>query len=263
MGIHQWYFFVKVLQILFQARRRMTVFPNDDPRKIGGEELEALREKLLKDSRLSIMDDHPLVVDAITRMRESTLSQEEYERSVKTVTNLLLYKATYHLPLQNRNIPLKKGDLYRGRVLEAGVILVPIMRAGLPMEEEAGRFLPAASVGFVVAERDERTGRAKVTSCKLPLLEEKKTFFLEQVVATGDTVCKVLEVAENEYRADDMTLLCCIAAPQGIFRILDEYPGVKIFLGHLDETLDENYFLYPGIGDAGDRTFGNYHKPEL
>lgn len=241
----------------------MTLSSSDDPRKIEGQALRALRKKLLKDSRLSLMDDHPLVVDAVTRIRESTISQEEYERSVKTVTNLLLYKATYDLPLQSRNIPLKKGDLYKGKVLEAGVILVPIMRAGLPMEEEAGRFLPSASVGFVVAEREERTGRAKVTSCKLPLLEGKKTFFLEQVVATGDTVCKVLAVAKNEYRADDMTLLCCIAAPQGIFRILNEYPEAKIFLGHMDDTLDENYFVYPGIGDAGDRTFGNYHKPEF
>lgn len=241
----------------------MAKFRPDDPRKIQGEDLKALRKELLSDHRLFIIGDHPLVVDAITRMRESNIPHEEYERCVKTVTNLLLYRATDDLPLRNRKIALKDGGQYRGQIVAASVILVPILRAGLPMEEEAGRFLPAASVGFVVAERDEQTGRAKVTSCKLPLLKGKKTFLLEQVVATGDTVCKALAVAKAEYQADDITLLCCIAAPQGIYRILNEYPGVKIFLGHLDETLDDNYFVYPGIGDAGDRTFGIYHKPKL
>lgn len=239
----------------------MTTPEYGDPRDIKGQELKALRERLLNDQRLTIVGHHPLVVDAITRMRESTIAQEEYERCVRTVTNLLLYQATAHLPLKHRKVALKNGDRYRGQTLGADVILVPIMRAGLPMEEEAGRFLSVASVGFIVAERDERTGRARVASCKLPLLKGQKTFFLEQVVATGDTVCKALAVAKSEYQADDITLLCCIAAPQGIFRILSDYPDITIFLGHLDQTLDEDYFVYPGVGDAGDRTFGIYHRP--
>jgi uracil phosphoribosyltransferase len=232
-----------------------------DPRDIRGEELKALTEQLLEDERLAIIGDHPLAVDAITRMRERDISQEEYERSVRIVADLLIYKATERLSLKDRQVALKNGSLYQGGTLDASVILVPIMRAGLPMEEEAGRVLPGASVGFVVAERDEQTGRARVTSCKLPMLKGKKTFLLEQVVATGDTVCKVLAVAKGEYQADDITLLCCIAAPQGVFRIFDEHPDVEIFLGHLDETLDDDYFVYPGVGDAGDRTFGIYHKP--
>jgi uracil phosphoribosyltransferase len=202
------------------------------------------------------------MVDAITRMRKVNISHDEYEQCVKTVTNLLLYRATEDLPLKKRRVTLKNGSNYRGQVLKNNVILVPVLRAGLPMEEEAGRILPSASVGFINAERDERTGQSKITGCKLPLLKGKKTFILEQVVATGDTVCKAIGVAKSEYQADDITLLCCLAAPQGLFRIINEYPKARVFLGHMDETLDENYFVYPGIGDAGDRTFGVYHKPK-
>ena len=234
----------------------------DDPRDIQGEDLQTLVKRLLEDGRLTLVGDHPLAVDAITRMRESGISQVEYERSVKIVTDLLIYRATADLPLKDYRVPLKDGSSYQGRALDASLILVPIMRVGLPMEEEAGRVLPAASVGFVVAERDEQTGRARVTSCKLPILNRKKTFFMEQVVATGDTVCKVLSTAKGEYRADDITLLCCIAAPQGVSRILEEHPEVNIFLGHLDDTLDDDYFVYPGVSDASDRTFGIYHKPQ-
>ena len=194
-------------------------------------------------------------------MRRSNISHDEYERYVKTVANLLLYRAAEDLPLEDHDVPRKGGDPYRERVVTVPIVLVPVMRAGLPMEEEVERYFSSASVGFIEAERDEGSGQAWVPSCKLPLLKGAKTFLMEQVVATGDTVCKVLEVIKGEYQAEDVILFCCIAAPQGISRIFAEHPELKIFLGHLDETLDDNYFVYPGIGDAGDRTFGIYHKP--
>ena len=234
---------------------------NRDPRTIQGEELERLRNYLLNHPNLKILDSHPLVIDAITHMRQKHITHEDYEKCVRRVTNLLMAEATKGLPTREFGIFRDKRHYLTGKVINVGVTLIPILRAGLPMLEEATRYLHPTSTGFIMAERDESTGKSEITTCKLPVLRNQWSFFLEQVIATGGTLAKAIEIAKRDYHAETILLLCCIAAPQGIARILETHPEVKIFLGCMDKTLDENFFVSPGIGDAGDKTFGVYHKP--
>jgi uracil phosphoribosyltransferase len=231
------------------------------PAKIRGPALKALRREVLSSDRVILAQEHPLVAESITQMRRKNISHKDYEKHVRRITDVLVVEAAKGFPLKERKMALDRGLTAGGWTVDVSLAIVPVMRAGLPMMEECIRFFPGSQTGFIFAERDEKTGQSKITSCKLPRLERHRTILLEQVIATGGTVSQSLELAKEEYGAGEISVLCCLSVPQGTARILEEHPEVTIYVAQMDETLDEHFFVRPGIGDAGDKTFGVYHRP--
>ncbi len=135
------------------------------------------------------------------------------------------------------------------------IAVVPILRAGLGMLEAIADLFPEVSVGYIGLERDERTAVANHYYCKLPSLEGKVVLLCDPMLATGGSACQAVRLL-NEAGASSIRMLCVVAAPQGVERLLTEWPNVAIFAAAVDEGLDGRKYIVPGLGDFGDRLYG-------
>lgn len=143
-----------------------------------------------------------------------------------------------------------------GRVLADEVVVVPVLRAGLAMLFALGDFLPDIAVGFIGLERDEKTAQAREYYQKLPkIFASHKILVTDPMLATGGSFCDTLAALKKK-GAKNITIICIVAAPEGIKRIQREHPEVAIFTAAVDKGLNDRFFIVPGLGDFGDRYFG-------
>lgn len=198
--------------------------------------------------------EHPLVEDALTTLRDASTPHEHFRRLTRKLSTLLVSEASRDLPLRQVDVetPLERT---RGGRLDAEIVLVPVLRAGMGMLEALLDLFPGASVGYVGLERDEETAVARRYYLKLPNLPDRYVFLLDPMLATGGSALAAIE-ALQEQGARSIRLLCIVAAPEGIALLEKECPDVDIYAAAVDRQLDDRKYILPGLGDFGDRLFG-------
>ncbi|NMB08922.1 MAG: uracil phosphoribosyltransferase [Tissierellia bacterium] len=200
--------------------------------------------------------DHPLIKHKLTFIRDKNTGSKEFRELVKEVSMLMAYEVTRDLYLEEVEIetPLTKtkSQIISGKKLG----LIPILRAGLGMVDGMLSILPAAKVGHIGLYRDPETLKPVEYYCKLPYdIEERDLIVLDPMLATGGSAVAGIQFLKNR-GGNSIKLVCLIAAPEGIEKVQNAHPDVDIFVASIDEKLNEDAYIVPGLGDAGDRLFG-------
>lgn len=199
--------------------------------------------------------DHPLVRRNLTCMRDVATPADEFRRRLRELTLLMVYEVTRDFEEREVEVetPLAKC---KGSRLAKPVVVVPILRAALGMAEALLEVLPQASVGHIGMYRDEITRRPKSYYEKHPAnLGEARTLLVDPMLATGHSACAAIETLRNA-GAVDLTFVCLVSCPEGLRQVTGAHPGVTLFTAAVDSHLNENAYIVPGLGDAGDRYFG-------
>lgn len=200
--------------------------------------------------------DHPVIKHKISILRDSNTGATEFRSIIKEISIILAYEATKDLELEEYEIqtPITKTTGYKISGKKLGI--VPILRAGLGMVDGVLEVLPAAKIGHIGMYRDEQTLMPVEYYSKLPNdVEKRDIIVVDPMLATGGSACDAIENLKKK-GCKGIKLLSIIAAPEGIERLREEHPDVKIIVAQLDEGLNENSYIVPGLGDAGDRLFG-------
>lgn len=205
--------------------------------------------------------EHPLVADRVAQLRARRTDRATFRTALGDLAAMLLYEACRELPVVERRVqtPLAVTAV---QVLGVRPCLVPITRAGLGMLEPALRFLPEADVAFVGVKRDEETlEQVPYLNTMPPDLEGRPVFILEPMVATGGSAALACDYV-SDAGARDITVLTAIASGAGVEVVAGHPSGPRIVAGAVDPELNDAGFILPGLGDAGDRQFGDYHDEE-
>jgi uracil phosphoribosyltransferase len=200
--------------------------------------------------------DHPLVQHKITLMRDINTGSKEFRELASETAMLMCYEATRDLPLKTVEIQTPVA-VAKSRVISGKkVAFVPVLRAGLAMVDGIVKLLPAAKIGHIGIFRDPETASAVEYYCKLPVdISEREVIITDIMLATGGTAVKTIEILKNA-GVKNIKLMCIIASPEGIEAVNNAHPDVDIYCGAVDEKLNEQHYIVPGLGDAGDRIFG-------
>lgn len=206
-------------------------------------------------SKVVVMD-HPLIAHKIGIIRRKETGTREFRDMVSEIGALITYEATKDLKLQDVEI---ETPICRTTVKElAGkkLAVIPILRAGLGMVEGVLTMIPSAKVGHIGLYRNEETLEPVEYYCKIPKdCSERDVFVVDPMLATGGSAIAAIQMLKNR-GVKNMRFLCVIAAPEGVKKLKEAHPDVDIYIGALDEHLNENGYIVPGLGDAGDRIFG-------
>ena len=200
--------------------------------------------------------DHPLIQHKLTLLRDKNTGSKEFRELIAEITMLLCYEATRDLPLKEVEIEtpmaVTKTQVISGRKLA----FVPILRAGLGMVDGVMQLVPAAKVGHIGLYRDPETALPVEYYCKLPSdIGERVVIVLDPMLATGGSAIDAISQIKNK-GAKSVRFMCIIAAPEGLAALQEAHPDVQIYIGAVDEKLNEHKYIVPGLGDAGDRIFG-------
>ncbi len=200
--------------------------------------------------------DHPLIQHKTSILRKKTTPNKEFRELVEEITMLMCYESLRDLPVKDVEIetPLKKTTqkMIEGKKLA----VVPILRAGLGMVNGLLRLVPSAKVGHIGMYRDEETMLPQPYYCKLPAdIENRLIVVVDPMLATGGSAIDAISQIKASGGAQ-IKFLCLIAAPEGIKALSEAHPDVQIYCANVDECLNENCYIVPGLGDAGDRIFG-------
>lgn len=199
--------------------------------------------------------DHPLAVARLTTMRDERTSDDGFRAALRDVTAMLIYEATRDAPRETFPIRTPVGDTLGVRLAQPP-LLVPVLRAGLGMVDQALALLPQARVGFVGVARNEETHRPAGYFESLPdELAGVPVLVLDPMLATGGSLKHTAGLL-LERGATDITVLCAVAAPEGVAALEDTVPAARLFTVAIDDGLNENAYIVPGLGDAGDRQYG-------
>ena len=199
---------------------------------------------------------HPLIQHKLAVLRDRRTSKKTFRALVEEISMLMGYEVTKDLPLEPVAIdtPLERTTAYK--VSGKKLTLVPVLRAGLGMADGVLRLVPSARVGHVGMYRDHETLEPVSYYFKIPGDAEARDFIvLDPMLATGGSAVAAVR-SLKEQRATRVRLVCLVAAPEGVQRMLDEHPDVQIYTAALDRQLNEHGYILPGLGDAGDRLFG-------
>ena len=203
-----------------------------------------------------VVMDHPLIQHKIGILRRQDTGSKEFRTLVSEVAMLECYEATRDLELRDVEIetPICKTTVkeLKGKKLA----VVPILRAGLGMVEGMLEMIPAAKVGHIGLYRDPETAEPVEYYCKLPAdCANREVFVVDPMLATGGSAVAALQMLKDK-GVKNIRFMCIIAAPEGVKRLQEAHPDVDLFIGALDERLNEKKYIVPGLGDAGDRIFG-------
>ncbi len=200
--------------------------------------------------------DHPLIQHKLTIMRDKRTGAKEFRELLDEITLLMGYEITRDFPLVDWEIETPIQKMTAKRIAGKKVAVVPILRAGLGMVDGLLELLPVAKVGHIGLYRDHETHKPVVYYCKLPEDIGRRTVILcDPMLATGGSASDAITMLK-ERGAKDIRLLNLVAAPEGVKKVQDDHPDVDIYVASLDEKLNENCYIIPGLGDAGDRLFG-------
>ncbi|KJZ07639.1 MULTISPECIES: uracil phosphoribosyltransferase [Halomonas] len=201
--------------------------------------------------------DHPLVQHKLGLMREAGISTKSFRELAGEVAKLLTYEATQDLELQDYDIDGWSGETITVKQLKGKkVTIVPILRAGLGMLEGVTDLIPSARVSVVGLYRDEETLEPVPYFSKFANdLDERMAVVIDPMLATGGSMVATLDMLRDR-GCQLMRVIVLVAAPEGIRRVQEAYPDIEIYTASVDERLDENGYIVPGLGDAGDKIFG-------
>ena len=200
------------------------------------------------------LHNHPLVQHHLTILRDVETDASDYRRACSAITQVLVVEAARALKVDPCKVrtPLETTD---GGKLAEKVVFVPILRAGLGMLDYAMATIPGSSVGYIGLERNEETAVASCYYAKMPdLANASRVFVLDPMLATGGSAVQCIDQLK-ERGAKDVSMVCILAAPEGVEVLEAAHPDVSITVGKIDRALNEKKYILPGLGDFGDRLF--------
>ena len=200
--------------------------------------------------------DHPLVADALARIRDRETPNPMFRTNLERIGTLLLAEATKSLPTIDGTVetPITTAPARR---LAVQPVIVPVLRAGLGFVHAAQELMPIADVGFIGIARDEETFEPKPYVNRLPeSLAGRPVIVIDPMLATGGSLVTTINLLTERGAPTPITVVCALAAPEGLQRLRDEGLDLHVFTGAIDDHLNEHAYIVPGLGDAGDRQFG-------
>jgi uracil phosphoribosyltransferase len=206
----------------------------------------------------TLLADHPLVTHKLTLLRDATTDTAKFRILTDELVTLLAYEATRDIRSVPAEVTTPVGIALGARLADPKPLIVPVLRAGIGMLDGMTRLLPMASTGFVGMVRDEESLVASTYANRLPArLDGREVFVLDPMLATGGTLVTVVSMLLDRGAAA-VTAICLLAAPEGMARVEAAFPGdnVRVVTGAVDDRLNEKGYIVPGLGDAGDRLFG-------
>lgn len=200
--------------------------------------------------------DHPLIQHKLSILRDVNTGSKEFRALTSEIATLICYEATRNLTLEDVEISTPMGKMQAKHICGRKLAFVPILRAGMGMLEGVLTLVPAAKVGHIGLYRDHETAKPVEYYCKLPAdIAEREVIVLDPMLATGGSAIDAI----SQIKARGVThikFMCIIAAPEGMQALSEAHPDVEVYCGALDECLNEDKYIVPGLGDAGDRIFG-------
>ncbi len=206
--------------------------------------------------RKVVIFDHPLIQHKLSILRNIETSTKDFRELVNEIAMLMTYEATRDLPVEGIAVETPCGVAKCNHIAGRKLAFVPILRAGLGMVDGCLKLVPAARVGHIGLYRDEETLMPVEYYCKLPKdIEQRDVFVVDPMLATGGSAIDAIgQIKLRKPRS--IKFMCLIAAPEGLEALKKAHPDVDIFCAGMDEKLNENGYIVPGLGDAGDRIFG-------
>ena len=206
-------------------------------------------------SRVTVMD-HPLIQHKIGIIRRKEVGSKDFRQMISEIAMLMCYEATRNLKLQDVEIETPICTTQVKELRGKKLAVVPILRAGLGMVDGMLQMIPAAKVGHIGLYRDPATLEPVEYYCKLPAdSSEREVFVVDPMLATGGSAVEAIRMLKNK-GVKNIRFMCIIAAPEGVKRMQEAHPDVDVYIGALDEHLNDHGYIVPGLGDAGDRIFG-------
>ena len=203
-----------------------------------------------------VVMDHPLIQHKIGYIRRTDTGTKDFRETIAEIANLICYEATRDLKLKDVEIETPICKTTVKELAGKKLAVVPILRAGLGMVDGVLQLVPAAKVGHIGLYRDPETLEPVEYYSKLPAdCAQREVFVVDPMLATGGSSVAAIKLLKDR-GCKNIHFMCIIAAPEGVERMKKEHPDVDIYIGSLDEKLNEHGYIVPGLGDAGDRIFG-------
>ena len=206
-------------------------------------------------SKVTIFD-HPLIQHKLSILRDENTGTKEFRELISEISMLMCYEATRDLPLEDVEIKTPMAKMVAKKIAGRTLAFVPILRAGCGMLDAMLTMVPSAKVGHIGLYRDEETHKPVEYYNKLPGdVDERDVFVLDPMLATGGSAVDAIQIIKRS-NPRSIKFLCIIAAPEGIDVLTKAHPDVEVFCAAKDEKLNDNCYILPGLGDAGDRIYG-------
>ena len=200
--------------------------------------------------------DHPMIQHKLTIMRDKETGSKDFRQLLEEISLLMGYEITRDIPLEDKEIETPICKMTAKKVSGRKLAIVPILRAGMGMVEGLHTLVPVAKVGHIGLYRNEKTHEPVVYYCKLPEdIQERLVIVTDPMLATGGSACDAIKLLK-ERGCTNIRMMCLVAAPEGIKKVQDEHPDVDIYVAAVDKYLNDDAYIVPGLGDAGDRIFG-------
>lgn len=210
----------------------------------------------MKDYKNVYILDHPLIRHKLAIIRDKNTNTKQFREIISELATLMAYESFKDVPTQEIEVETPLEKTMQTVVKENSIAIVPILRAGLGMVDGILSLFPAAKVGHIGLYRDEETFEPKEYYCKLPVgIEEKVVMVVDPMLATGGSACDAIAMLKKR-GCKKIKLMSIIGAPEGVAKVAETHPDVEIYVSTLDRQLNENCYILPGLGDAGDRIFG-------
>lgn len=204
----------------------------------------------------TVVFNHPLIQHKISIIRDKNTSVKEFRELVQEISSLMVYEITRDLPLQKTIVETPIATTEAFTLAGKKLAIVPVLRAGLGMVDGILRIIPNAKVGHIGLYRDPETFNPVEYYCKLPNdIEERDIFVIDPMLATGGSASAAISLIK-QHGARKISLVCLIAAPEGVDRIHMDHPEINVYAAALDSRLNDHAYIIPGLGDAGDRLYG-------
>ena len=199
--------------------------------------------------------DHPLIQHKVTLMRKKETGSKDFRNLLEEITMLMGYEITRDLPLEDVEIETPVAKMIGKQISGKKLGIVPVLRAGLGMVQGMLNLIPTAKVGHIGLYRDPQTLEPVEYYCKLPDVEDRDFIIVDPMLATGGSASAAITLLK-EKGIKNIKLMCLVAAPQGAQKVNADHPDVRIYVAALDDKLNDQGYIVPGLGDAGDRIFG-------
>ncbi len=202
------------------------------------------------------IEDHPLIQHKLSKMRDKNTGSKDFRELLTEITILMGYELTRDLPLEDEIIETPITKMTAKVISGKKLAVIPILRAGLGMVDGLLNLVPVAKVGHIGIYRDPKTHMPVEYYCKLPFdIEERTIILADPMLATGGSASDAAALLKRK-GCTNIRLLCLVAAPEGVKKFQNDHPDIDIYTASLDQCLNENAYIVPGLGDAGDRLFG-------
>ncbi len=199
---------------------------------------------------------HPLICHKLAILRDERTGTREFREVINEIASMMTYEATWHLPTEEVEIKTPFGTAKCQTLSGKKIAIVPILRTGLGMVDGVLSVLPSAKVGHVGLYRDPETLHPVEYYCKMPVdIAEREVIIIEPMIATGNSATAAVQFMKD-YGCTKISLMNILATPEGLNLITRDHPDVDIYVAGIDEGMNEDGYVVPGLGDAGDRIFG-------